>query len=431
MSKRRSELLSILAKYHQVGEIGVLISLLTRILTKFVILCNFLVMVTSIFIVRLVYVRREIPQTIVHSLSLGQVFRNNSSTEFKEFMCEPRLSLHQEPNTILVEIAEWRIPRSQDLEITRNIPLYLIRSCLTWKEYLHFVLFFFATSLELLSLSSGGRYSFKDLCKIQLEYSLWQSSARLSGLTYITTQSSSLRLPLCFQIENLNILKIMLWYSANNRVILRATEKSAPLRNSSDLASFIDLHLVWSRGDADWLTSNGIQRVKVVGSMVFSPRNCISQELFCSDLLYFDVTPLPRNDLFCSEAMLIKNLLALSEILKRVENISGRSLNSFLKPKRAHSKIHSKKYLDLRKQISNEGTLRTLDYDLNLYNLISGTRLVLAVPYTSPAFIALELKIPVAYLCVDVRDYKIEQEYEGIPVLRSREELESFVSKHI
>jgi hypothetical protein len=374
MSKRRSELLSILAKYHQVGEIGVLISLLTRILTKFVILCNFLVMVTSIFIVRLVYVRREIPQTIVHSLSLGQVFRNNSSTEFKEFMCEPRLSLHQEPNTILVEIAEWRIPRSQDLEITRNIPLYLIRSCLTWKEYLHFVLFFFATSLELLSLSSGGRYSFKDLCKIQLEYSLWQSSARLSGLTYITTQSSSLRLPLCFQIENLNILKIMLWYSANNRVILRATEKSAPLRNSSDL------------------TSNGIQRVKVVGSMVFSPRNCISQELFCSDLLYFDVTPLPRNDLFCSEAMLIKNLLALSEILKRVENISGRSLNSFLKPKRAHSKIHSKKYLDLRKQISNEGTLRTLDYDLNLYNLISGTRLVLAVPYTSPAFIALELK---------------------------------------
>lgn len=376
---------------------------------------------------RLSVARRKIPKVIFHSLTLDQLLKHGETDEFIDFVMDPRFSFQAKSTEMVVEIKQYHSVRKSDLRITRNLGLYLLIQCLTWKEYFNFLVLFFKTSLLLCFRHDISQFSLKQLLKIQLEYPLWKAMENYECLTFVTTQTSMSNLPICFYLQNTKMKKWMIWYSANNRYILRKNEEGKTHPHASDLGTRIDLHLVWNESEAAWLKSNGIQQVRVVGSIVFSPRRTLNACDKAYDLVYFDITPLPKNDIFLSEKMLIANLIGLSKILENVNVQSEKALTIYLKPKRKENRIHSKTYLELRDRLAASGKIKVLNPELELYRLISSSRMVLAVPFTSPALIAHELNIPVAYFCLDVRDYKLEVQEDVIPILKSTRELTNFI----
>ncbi len=401
--------------------------MLSDLVSRLGIIVSFPTLIIVLSILRFLVRRIPIPKVIFYSLSLGQVFRRGNSEDFAQFIAEKRFGFGFASSEILVELKGFRKRKSTSVTITRNVAVFLILHCLTWNEFLKYASFSLKFSFQALVHKSIHSQPSKKLIQMQIEFPLWKSSGRLEQTICVTTQSTMLNLPICFYVGAVRLEKLMLWYSANNRPTLRIGEPEPPYPNALELKNYIDTHLVWSENERLWLRSQGIDNVKVLGSMTFTPRQRnLSDDKFL-DVVYFDVTAIPRNDIFMSEEMLTENLMGYVGALESLRELKSSPVKGYLKPKREHTKIHSKDYINLRNNLADSDKFDLLDFDIDLYEVIAKSRLVLAVPYTSPAFIAQELNIPVAFFCLSPRDYQLELEMNCIPVLKNRDDLKQFI----
>lgn len=381
------------------------------------------------FICRLLSRQKKKPKLIVHSLTEMQVCPRGSASDFLEFIQADRFGFNCNSEDILIEIQKIDFFRKLEVRNTPNIEFYLLTRCSNSMEFLQFGKIFVLATLAMLRSAKLAVISIKDLFQILFGYSCW--SAVKSSALFITTQSCMTKLPIAFYLAPNRLERHMMWYSTNNRYFQKVDELFRSIPNAKDLNSFVDLHWVWNEEEARWFHSNGITKTKVVGSIIFVPTLQSIPEIKSFDVVYFDVTAIPRNDIFLSEKMLCMNLKKLSDVMERINLNTKDTIGLYLKPKRQDDKIHSVLYLSLRESLAKRDKVHILDYRLNLYDLISRAKVVISVPFTSPANIALELGVPTAYFCADVRDYQLDQEQNGISILTSEIDLEIFIKKSL
>jgi polysaccharide biosynthesis PFTS motif protein len=208
----------------------------------------------------------------------------------------------------------------------------------------------------------------------------------------------------------------MFWYSENSHPKL-FNEGSTTF----DYGNFRDIHvkehLVWTCEFAQFIQSFTKEKVTPIGSILFyqntSPKN-VAKEL---DVLIFDVAP--YRSASKSEFYSVDNCVNYIELLSAtLKNKFGNSIKVGLKQKRKITSAHSEKYINL---IQMQDWI-SQDPNANLYELISRSKCVIGIPYTSAVLVALELNIP-CYYFFNSTTIELPEYFNGIQVLKSTEEL--------
>ncbi|MCB0407462.1 MAG: polysaccharide biosynthesis PFTS motif protein [Bdellovibrionales bacterium] len=163
---------------------------------------------------------------------------------------------------------------------------------------------------------------------------------------------------------------------------------------------------VWNEESKRWLQENSpfVKDIAVVGDVLFYVDNNKTVNLEGSfKILVFDVTPASEEwcKSFAGGGAVGFDFYSSEHMCKFIEGVetSVSDLSSdvkvFIKPKRLPSeKWHDKKYVELLKSSQR---IQILDPDINIYELLRGVDLVLAVPFTSALYIADKLEIPSIY----------------------------------
>ena len=118
-------------------------------------------------------------------------------------------------------------------------------------------------------------------------------------------------------------------------------------------------------------------------------------------------------------------------IEKLSANLNGAFANKVqvrIKPKRAYSQMHSKKYITKIMEHSRQHQIEILSPNANLYEIISQSDLVIATPWTSPAVLAKELATNSVFFTIRAAEWDLPAEYEGIRVINSCGELTEYVN---
>ena len=80
---------------------------------------------------------------------------------------------------------------------------------------------------------------------------------------------------------------------------------------------------------------------------------------------------------------------------------------------------------------SKLGKITRLSASANLYQTISKSDLVLAIPFTSPALIARELEVNSLFVSIGIDGWDVPASSNGIPVIFEFDELLSYLEKEI
>ncbi len=381
-----------------------------------------------IFIISLFIKKRKIPRYVIHSLTKEQIYPfNNSDDTLFEFLSENRFALSDKCQDYLVDFKGFSCFRKNKLKKTWNSSIYLLVYCLKKSELFDLLRLNYICFLSVLRQKNLVYINKLTLLKLLFEYHVWTVIHLEGPMVFITTQSSLQKLPIAFYLGRKEINRQMFWYSTNNRPIAKNNEKANALKNSEELSTYIDAHLVWNNVEAEFLKNDGIANVKIVGSILFYPKTFERSFHDGKVVSYFDVTPFSDFQGFMSESMLLKNLLGICESTKilNVENSSNISL--FLKPKRKYLKHHSRKYIQIIRRLNNIHELEILPQKSNLYDVIYNSDLVIAVPFSSPAVIAEELGVKSAFVCLSPENYNLINGYAGIPLITTNRQLIDFL----
>jgi hypothetical protein len=197
----------------------------------------------------------------------------------------------------------------------------------------------------------------------------------------------------------------MIWYSQSQQII-----SYQPDFLVSDMPGLrwisVDVHWVWTNTYAKYLKSlisRGV--VKVVGPVVWSVpeiSNPANQEI---QVIVFDVPPFSDQvALECGEisnyfnpenlTLFIEDLLHLKS---KLETIFVLPVVLVVKMKRNYNSAYDLKYYKYLERLEAHGKIRLVSCACNIYSLISAGRLVIAYPFTSPAYIADSLRVPSIY----------------------------------
>jgi polysaccharide biosynthesis PFTS motif protein len=101
------------------------------------------------------------------------------------------------------------------------------------------------------------------------------------------------------------------------------------------------------------------------------------------------------------------------------------SLAIALKPKRKYIKSHVSEYVEFIKSWSHQGKFKLLDPDIDIFELISSARLVVVIPFSTPALIAKRLGVKSCYYNPDKR-YRFKKFVDGVRVIKTVEEIVDF-----
>jgi hypothetical protein len=366
--------------------------------------------------------------------------RNRStSSRLYDFLASPRFNF----NSPYVYIVEHRIfsPKAHirgEIIPVFSIDLFLI-STFTVGERRELIFRSFKNLVKLIQLTRVlpvVSYSYRDLllsipvAQITLEKNL------VSDI--LITNSNYLVQPAISHLRTANVRSFMLWYSDNSFPKYSDSSKSVFDYSAFGLAK-VDCHFVWTEDFANFLSVWTKCPIKPVGSILFysgkkkSNERTItesSSDLFMfNDLLIFDVTPFeePKYDTYYGEERCLKflrEILRLQVELGRL--VDGPLPNVGIKHKRVPSSLHSKSYLrEIEMILRNNKSWQRLPEDANLYSLIANSKMVIAIPFTSPAIIAKELGIPCCYLDLGPNPTDIH-DYSDIPVIFDFDDLLNF-----
>ena len=84
-------------------------------------------------------------------------------------------------------------------------------------------------------------------------------------------------------------------------------------------------------------------------------------------------------------------------IKQRVEMINKISISIILKTKRQYTKSYLKKYFEFLFQLESKKILKIAPPDVNMFDLIASSNLIIAYPFTAPAYVAESLGVQSIY----------------------------------
>lgn len=198
----------------------------------------------------------------------------------------------------------------------------------------------------------------------------------------------------------------MVWYSQNTRIHCyhgsEVVEKSMPhIKHIS-----ADIHWVWTESYKAYLLETLIMPsvIHVVGPILWYLDNSKVNNL--KGIAVFDVIPIVEDawpkfgmlDNYYSAENAIKFMADLLDTLEEVNTQIRTEYKLFLKHKRdAGHVLYSRDYLDYIDDLVSQKKICLFDYQINIYEMVGNCELTIAMPYTSPVYVATEQKKPAIY----------------------------------
>jgi polysaccharide biosynthesis PFTS motif protein len=359
-------------------------------------------------------------------------FAQHNGENLINFLREPRFSI-QNKHKVLAEQRALKVINVKNSELikTRDINLYLL-SFFDLRERILGISELFKSLILFFRLSRLLPESVVCLKEIIFEIPISRISLE-SGLvdTVMTTNSAYIKQDPIFHIAMTHdeVRTIMFWYSDNSV----PKDTNAPLLLRFDDSIWNDMkikqHYVWGNSHLEYLKSHTNQLVTAVGSQLFYPKDIISDQIKHYDFLIFDVTP-SKNEKpfdFYTTQRLIKFISDIDIVLRSKTN---KDLIGAVKSKRKFNRdFHSDSYVKFVKGLTNKSSKYSMIApNVNLYEIISRSNLVIGVPFTSPVLIAKELGVRCCYFLEDDM-VKLPEYYNDIKVIRSKSELEFFIGE--
>jgi hypothetical protein len=197
----------------------------------------------------------------------------------------------------------------------------------------------------------------------------------------------------------------MVWYAQNFKPVTWTDNQI-----TSDLVEFramhVNEHWVWTKSFGEYLLGFvGNVKYTAVGPILWYLPQI---DLTSSDKLQiaiFDVSPysdeialsygqFPNYNSPANLTQFISDILALKDFL--TQNLQ-RELVCVLKTKRGYRSAYDREYFEMLESKSAEGVLKLIPHDEDIFRIIGGSSLVIVYPFSSPAYVAEAMGVPVIY----------------------------------
>ncbi len=351
-----------------------------------------------------------------------------------KFLERHRLIVSQNEEVLVLSTQKY-IRKGDDLSVhtSSNLAIYIFRYYLSNREKyrvfcrytIRLFAFLFSASLNPSKLVLAGEHIDQTL------FAYPEYVKRVSTLN--VTQTMLLYSPIVFELSIFeNIPRNMWWYSANNIPFEFKDGSRTFFDPSIYIQPSINRNYVWSSEQIDFVSHVTEHMCEALGSILFylmdPPSIQFNDHNFVVTI--FDVTPYlnANTDDFYTFDLCSKFLLETIEIVNDVEEDLGIKICIQVKSKRQRSSKHDLRYFDLLDSLSRSSSIILLSENVNLYNVIHGSDLVVSIPFTSPAFVAKELATPSCYF-LEGEDFCLPNFRDGVPVFTSVNSLSEFFRK--
>lgn len=383
----------------------------------------------SLLLVGILRKRSNVPTSIIYTLTPEQVFFNSSPGQVLRFFQQERIASRANFLEPLIEVRSLRTILLRNNHFTFDASIHILQKLLPRRDYFSI---FRLINVGIVGIDQPLSFKLKNFKESTLDpivYSYFFSRVG-NSLDLVTTQSSLLKVPSAFKVNNAP-RRIMAWYSTNSKPIYASDDKIRKELNISASKDYISEHWVWNQEEVDFLEYQGLKNVIAVGPVLFQETKMEKKDSNKFVITYFDVTPLSGGKGFYSEE---NTILILNAIFRLVETLNSKYpgiTEIQVKPKRRYSKLHSKAYISQLVHSSKAQRIRKLPSSANLFEIVSKSDLVLAIPFTSPAILAKELSVKSFFVCIGIEGWDVESSSGGIPVIFRFEELLQEVEKEI
>jgi len=342
---------------------------------------------------------------LVFSLTIDQVFKDNSLYNFYQFLNRKKFNLTKKSEILIECRGVLRTKKYSNLIVALDIPLKIFTVKFSIKQKMELMLIFSHKLLILIKSFHSSQYMylvFKEYIYDESVYLLVLSGNQVDKV--ITGPGNYKYQPIIFEIPEFRGERVMLWYSSNSIPI---RYKSKEVENVvKPLEVFlkqmaIDTHWVWTSEHKEYLRRLTDADIFIQGSMVFYNRPKKLNYSRKYDLVIFDVTPLNSNSIYrdtIASFPVAKGFI--DDIVENVGLVSkqlNRDIKIHIKHKRPFHQIHSSEYITYIDNLVKDGELSVLPLSMNLYETIAESKMIIGYPFTSPVVIGQELKIPSIY----------------------------------
>jgi polysaccharide biosynthesis PFTS motif protein len=190
----------------------------------------------------------------------------------------------------------------------------------------------------------------------------------------------------------------------------------------------IDRHIVWTSKFGRLVKEITNSKYKVIDYVLFylPNRRAVSKSI---DILIFDVTPKKfySSKNYYSDYNCIK---FVNDILLATESkaVNINALVIALKPKRKIDSSHSGEYRRFLKKLKSQNRIRLIDPNVDLFEVIQQAKIVVAIPFTTPALIAKRLGVRSCYYNPAI-DFKSISRLDTVPIIITFRKLQKFINK--
>jgi hypothetical protein len=388
--------------------------------------------------------------SLIYHLSDNQIFNSGSTLELQKFIRGRQIGLAIDD---IIYVERPRIFPNKcnhdGIKVVSDIDLYLFADFLRIRD--RFIILLAVFVRFLMYARTVSRVPLFSLIAVpfvieEVIFSFVSKNEIIRINNVVTTPSAIMNLEYIFQIDGDFGTRTMIWYSANSIPINYRDPKLKRALVDKNLYSFmpIDQHFVWTEDHKNFLEPlfDKNVNVKVCGSLMFYQPQKKYNSNKIHDLMIFDVTPyndlqIHYNDTFPGSLNSIYNFVYskgfLEDILWVREQIFLSSkvlLKISLKPKRDFTSAHSVAYINYVKSLSNNKLLNIMSPNVDIFEIISQSKICISFPFTSPAIIATELGVPsIYYLENDIMSSY--NKIHGVPFVEKKEMLLKFVEESI
>jgi polysaccharide biosynthesis PFTS motif protein len=254
----------------------------------------------------------------------------------------------------------------------------------------------------------------------------------LNELDIYTTISSLNSYPIEFYFhkESRNFFTNVIHYGQNIFEMKYKDESKAVLKNAIiNNKSLGDIHWVWTENYAQYLRKiNSNIIFKAVGSITFKVNEKKESEVKKNAITLFDVAPheVYKNKDFYNNELAIKFIEDIIYLRDTIKELNGFEVR--LKPKRLiQPAIHSPEYISFIKELEAENAIVIVPWNCNPYTLISSSKLTITIPFSTIAYVGLEVGTKTIFYHPYKRELIDVINKGEIPVIHGIDALKSFL----
>jgi len=215
----------------------------------------------------------------------------------------------------------------------------------------------------------------------------------------------------------------MVWYAQNWKPVVF---KADPVGSDIPLLHWIrvDSHWVWTHKFAEYLQQlAGMTTMHSVGPLVWQCPKSGQSELSSLQIVVFDVSPYSNETAlsYCESP----NYNHPDNLRKFIQDIvslriawqaaTGRPVVLRVKTKRGYQAAYDRGYFEFLEELDSKGEIKLEHHAENIYDIISGSQLAIAYPFTSTPYLADAVKVPSVYY--DPTSEILDQDFSDSPTL--------------